>query len=155
MGLLDILFGRQRRPSPSDVARERLKLVLVHDRCKVTPDLLEQIKEDLLSVISRRLEIDEQKIQVSVTHGAGFDKLIADVPIKRPRVDFERDEPKTLAAKARASASEYAGRQDQPGTIRVPKSPNTRHAPTNKPNMARSRKSGSSTGMSRHANGNG
>ncbi len=43
MGFINSLFGGKRERS-SDVARERLLTVLVHDRVKLTPDMLEQLK---------------------------------------------------------------------------------------------------------------
>ena len=54
MGIFDFMTGRK-KPTPGEVAKERLKVVLAHDRLKVNPELLEQIKTDLLAVISRRL----------------------------------------------------------------------------------------------------
>src|SRR5690349_19303494 len=63
MGLFDFIGGRK-KPSPGELAKERLKVVLVHDRIKINPELLEQIKADLLAVISRRLDVDEQHVQI-------------------------------------------------------------------------------------------
>ena len=90
MGVFDFITGRK-KPTPGEVARERLKVVLAHDRLKVNPELLEQIKTDLLSVISRRLEVDEQHVQVIMAREDRWDKLHADVPIKRQKISFEWD----------------------------------------------------------------
>jgi cell division topological specificity factor len=92
MGVFDFMMGRK-KPSPSEVAKERLKVVLAHDRIKVNPELLEQIKADLLTVISRRLEVDEQHVQVVMAREDRWDKLHADVPIKRQKISFEWDPP--------------------------------------------------------------
>ena len=75
------------------MAKQRLKVALVQDRVKVNPELLELIKADLLTVISRRLEIDEQHMQISLAREHQLDKLQADVPIKRQKVSFEWDPP--------------------------------------------------------------
>jgi cell division topological specificity factor len=100
MGVFDFMIGRK-KPTPGEVARERLKVVLAHDRLKVNPELLEQIKADLLSVISRRLEVDEQHVQVVMAREDRWDKLHADVPIKRQKISFEWDPPSyTPAANA-------------------------------------------------------
>ena len=100
MGVFDFITGRK-KPTPGEVARERLKVVLAHDRLKVNPELLEQIKTDLLSVISRRLEVDEQHVQVIMAREDRWDKLHADVPIKRQKISFEWDPPSyTPAANA-------------------------------------------------------
>jgi len=92
MGVFDFITGRK-KPTPGEVARERLKVVLAHDRLKVNPELLEQIKTDLLSVISRRLEVDEQHVQVIMAREDRWDKLHADVPIKLQKISFEWDPP--------------------------------------------------------------
>jgi len=100
MGVFDFITGRK-KPTPGEVARERLKVVLAHDRLKVNPELLEQIKTDLLTVISRRLEVDEQHVQVIMAREDRWDKLHADVPIKRQKISFEWDPPSyTPAANA-------------------------------------------------------
>jgi cell division topological specificity factor len=92
MGLLDFMAGRK-KPTPGEVAKERLKVALVHDRIKVNPELLELIKADLLAAISRRLDVDEQHVQLSMAREDRWDKLQADVPIKRQKVTFEWDPP--------------------------------------------------------------
>ncbi len=92
MGVFEFMVGRK-KPTPGEQAKERLKVVLVHDRLKVNPELLEIIKAELLSVISRRLEVDEQHMQVSLSREGGSDKLQTDVPIRRQKVTFEWDPP--------------------------------------------------------------
>jgi len=100
MGVFNFMIGRK-KPTPSEVAKERLKVVLAYDRLKVNPELLELIKADLLSAISRRLEVDEQHIEVQMAREDRWDKLHAAVPIKRQKVSFEWDPPNyTPAAKA-------------------------------------------------------
>jgi cell division topological specificity factor len=92
MGIFEFMSGRK-KPSPREVAKERLKVALVHDRIKVNPELLELIKADLLKVISERLDVDEQHVQISMAREDRWDKLLADVPIKRQKVAFEWDPP--------------------------------------------------------------
>jgi cell division topological specificity factor len=93
MGLFDKLFGRKKQPAPStgELARERLTLMLVHDRLKLTPDLLDRIKGELLEVISKYVEIDESGVDVELTHTEHSDKLVARMPVRRQRIHFERD----------------------------------------------------------------
>ena len=93
MGLFDKLFGRKKpvAPSAGELARERLTLMLVHDRLKLTPDLLDRIKEELLAVISKYVEIDETGVDVELTHSEHSDKLVARMPVRRQRLQFQRD----------------------------------------------------------------
>src|SRR5579875_644665 len=92
MSMLDFMASRK-RPRPGELAKERLKVVLVQDRVKVNPELLEQIKADLLRVISERLEVDEQHVEITMTREDRWDKLQAAVPIKRQKITFEWDPP--------------------------------------------------------------
>src|SRR5256884_4588865 len=94
MGIFDFITGRK-KPTPGELAKERLKVALVQDRMKVNPELLELIKSDLLAVISRRLDVDEQHVEIRVARerGESWDKLQADVPSKRQKVTFEWDPP--------------------------------------------------------------
>lgn len=92
MGVFSFITNRK-KPTPGELAKERLKVVLAHDRIKVNPELLELIKSDLLTVISRRLEVDEQNVQIHMDREDRWDKLHADVPIKRQKIAFEWDPP--------------------------------------------------------------
>ena len=92
MGVFQFMTGRK-KPTPSEVAKERLKVALAHDRVKINPELLELIKADLLAAISRRLDVDEQHIEISMAREDRWDKLHADVPIKRQKIAFEWDPP--------------------------------------------------------------
>jgi cell division topological specificity factor len=92
MGVFEFMVGRK-KPTPGELAKERLKVVLVHDRLKMNPELLDLIKDELLSVLSRRLEIDEDLMQLTLAREDGWDKLLANVPIKRQKVSFEWDPP--------------------------------------------------------------
>lgn len=92
MGVFEFMAGRK-KPTPGEQAKERLKVVLVHDRLKVNPELLDLIREELLAVVSRRLEVDEQHVQISMARESGWDTLQANVPIKRQKVSFEWDPP--------------------------------------------------------------
>lgn len=92
MGVFEFRVGRK-KPTPGELAKERLKVVLVHDRLKLNPELLERIKGEILSVISRRLEVDEEQMQVSLARDNGSDLLSTYVPVKRQKVTFDWDPP--------------------------------------------------------------
>ncbi len=72
-------FTRKRSASN---AKERLQLVLVHDRTDLTPTELEALKDDLLKAISRYIEIDEDAVQIGVERDGRSQRLVADIPLK-------------------------------------------------------------------------
>ncbi|MGA9348159.1 MAG: cell division topological specificity factor MinE [Anaerolineae bacterium] len=80
MKILDRLFG-QRKPSSRDVAKERLQLVLAYDRIKISPELLQILKNELITVISKHVEIDREGVDVTFSQGKRRSRLIADIPL--------------------------------------------------------------------------
>jgi cell division topological specificity factor len=92
MGVFAFMNGRKKL-TPGEMAKERLKVVLVQDRIKLSPDMIELIRADLMAAISRRLEIDEQNVEVTLGREDRWDKLYANVPIKRQKIAFEWDPP--------------------------------------------------------------
>lgn len=82
MSFLESIFGKRARSS--DVARDRLLTVLVHDRVKLTPDMLEQMKAELSAVIARYVPaVDAGAIEVTLLRGESNDHLKADIPLRR------------------------------------------------------------------------
>ncbi|MBV9787410.1 MAG: cell division topological specificity factor MinE [Chloroflexi bacterium] len=85
MSFLDNLFGRKRETS-SSIAKERLLTVLVHDRVKMTPEMLEAMRREIIEVISKYVDIaDPDAIDVSLMRGEESDHLKADIPVRRSR----------------------------------------------------------------------
>jgi cell division topological specificity factor len=80
---IDWLTGTKN--NSADEAKERLKLVLIHDRTDLTPDALEKLKDEIVSVISKYIEIDQKAVNISVTHDGREQRLMADIPLKAAR----------------------------------------------------------------------
>ncbi len=70
-----------RKKSASN-AKERLQLVLIHDRTDLTPAELEALKDDLLKAISRYIEIDPEAVQIGLERDGRTQRLVADIPLK-------------------------------------------------------------------------
>lgn len=80
MGFLDRVFGRQ-QPTSRQIAKDRLQLVLVHDRVKISPGTLDEMKNELIDVISRYVEIETDGVTVTLTQGKHRSRLVADIPV--------------------------------------------------------------------------
>ncbi|MDF2523448.1 MAG: cell division topological specificity factor MinE [Clostridiales bacterium] len=86
--LLDLskLFGKSR--TSKDVAKERLKLVLIHDRANVSPQFLEMVKGEIIKVITHYMDIDESALDIQLTKTRSEDgnsvvpALVANIPIR-------------------------------------------------------------------------
>ena len=79
--LIDKLLGRQH--SSASTAKERLQLVLAHDRSDLNPELLEQMRREILEVVARYVEIDVQEGDVSLETEDRVTALVANLPIRR------------------------------------------------------------------------
>lgn len=79
MSFFDRLFGKK---NSADSAKERLQLVLIHDRTDLTPAELDSLRDDLIATISRHVEIDAQSVQIGMEHDGRSQRLVADIPLK-------------------------------------------------------------------------
>jgi cell division topological specificity factor len=72
-------FGQKRS---AQSAKERLQLVLIHDRTNLTSDELTALKDEILQVISRHIDIDSSAVQIAVEHDGRSQRLVADIPLR-------------------------------------------------------------------------
>ncbi|HYN88559.1 MAG TPA: cell division topological specificity factor MinE [Ardenticatenaceae bacterium] len=82
MGFIDRLFRRE--PASGQVAKERLQLVLVHDRAGVSPELMNAMRDELIAVVQKYVDIDPVGMEFELTQTRESSKLIANIPL-RPR----------------------------------------------------------------------
>lgn len=80
MSIFDWLTGGSKQKS-RDVARDRLQLVLVQDRVNLSPQNMSELKDELITVISKYVEIDRQHIDISLTKSGRQSRLTADIPV--------------------------------------------------------------------------
>ncbi len=66
----------------ADKAKEPLKLVLIHDRTDLSPKELDALKNELLDVVSRYIEIDPAGVHITVKQDGREQRLVANVPLK-------------------------------------------------------------------------
>jgi cell division topological specificity factor len=71
-----------RRKKSANSAKERLQLVLIHDRTDLSPTELESLKDDLIATISRHIDIDPLAVRINMAQDGREQRLIADIPLK-------------------------------------------------------------------------
>ena len=79
MNWFERLLGKQEKSGAT--AKQRLQMVLIHDRSDISPGLLEQIKDDIIQVIAARLSIDPDNVVVQLDQTPRENRLIAEVPL--------------------------------------------------------------------------
>jgi len=76
---MDFFF---RRKKSANSAKERLQLVLIHDRTDMTPAELDALKDDLIATISRHVEIDPAAVNINITQDGRSQRLVANIPLR-------------------------------------------------------------------------
>ena len=83
---MDLMSFFKKKTNSKDSAKSRLQILLVEDRIKCSPQVLEMLRADILKVISTYLEIDEEELEFEIgSHDAnskGAPVLCANIPIK-------------------------------------------------------------------------
>ncbi|MBQ6776239.1 MAG: cell division topological specificity factor MinE [Synergistaceae bacterium] len=75
-------------------AKDRLKIVLIHDRTDISPQLLDNLRGEIVEVLTKYMEIDTQKIEIDLDHDEHEVALVANVPvlrIKRGKIDVDKN----------------------------------------------------------------
>lgn len=88
MGFFDFLTGNKKRRGSKNIAKDRLKLVLVHDRASMSPELMEALRRELIEVISKYVDVDNNNIEVELNDYNNQATLVANIPINQ----FKRKE---------------------------------------------------------------
>lgn len=89
--LLDLSKIFRKQKNSKDVAKERLKLVLIHDRANVSPQFLEMLKSEIIKVITNYMDVDESALDIQLTRTKSDDgenyvpALYANIPIRNIR----------------------------------------------------------------------
>ena len=82
------LFEMFKKKNSGNVAKDRLKLLLVSDRANCSPDVMEMIKNDIIKVITKYMEIDVEGLDIQITqtesesNNGTVPALFANIPIK-------------------------------------------------------------------------
>jgi cell division topological specificity factor len=82
MNLLNFFSRRTSAP----VARERLQILLAHERGVVSgqPDLVAMLREEILAVIAKHISVDQEKVLVKMDRGDAVSTLEVDIEIPTP-----------------------------------------------------------------------
>jgi cell division topological specificity factor len=70
------------RNNSANQAKERLKLVLIHDRTDLTNEEVNHLKAELMNVIRKYIDIDPGEVHILINHDGREQRLVADVPLR-------------------------------------------------------------------------
>lgn len=89
VNLLERILGRSAKGS-SATAKQRLQLVLVTDRSNLSPEKLQQMKDEIIGVISKYVNISPDKVAINVEQRERDNWLVADIPLLRELMQQEQ-----------------------------------------------------------------
>lgn len=92
------IFDMFKKKPSGNVAKDRLKLLLVSDRANCSPEIMELIKNDIINVIKKYMEIDCEGLDIQITQtesdssNGAVPALIANIPIKEVKHGADNSE---------------------------------------------------------------
>ena len=75
-------FAYKDRQSSSEIAKQRVRLVLIQDRVELAPDVMQQMKEEILEVVSRYMVVEDDFIEFEVRRLEELIMLVSNIEIK-------------------------------------------------------------------------
>lgn len=82
---LDRVFGRNRQGSGA-TAKDRLRFVLQYDRINIPPEKMEEMKREILEVISKYVAVDSEKVDIALEQrDREHSKIVAEIPFAKER----------------------------------------------------------------------
>jgi cell division topological specificity factor len=94
-----ILPGLGERNSRQEV-KNRLKLILAHDRAAIAPEMLEAMWREILEVVSRYVDLDAEEMELTLDSSDRLTVLVANLPIRRVNPEFYTVKEETLTGAA-------------------------------------------------------
>lgn len=83
------IFQRDKTESTSGCAVDRLQVILMHDRTKLDPLIMNKMREELIDVFSKYVVIDKEKLEIDLTNEGNAAALMLNIPIIRAKTEEE------------------------------------------------------------------
>ena len=82
-GIFDRILGRSAARGSGATAKDRLQFILVHDRINLPPERLQQMKTEILAVISKYVSVDSDNVDIALQQRERDSFIIAEIPFSQ------------------------------------------------------------------------
>lgn len=79
-GIFDRLLGRSPNKGSGVTAKERLQFILVHDRINLPPERMQEMKAEILAVISKYVDVDSDNVDIALQQRNRDSLIVAEIP---------------------------------------------------------------------------
>ena len=78
-----MLFPWNNNSNSRNHAKSRLKLIIAHDRASINPDMMQAMREEILEVVARYVEVNREEMEFSLSNDQRMTSLTANLPIRQ------------------------------------------------------------------------
>lgn len=82
-GFVEMLFPWNNNANSRNRAKSRLKLIIAHDRACINPDMMTAMREEILDVVARYVEVDREEMEFTLSNDQRMTSLTANLPIRQ------------------------------------------------------------------------
>ena len=86
------LFQIEKSENTSECAASRLQVILMHDRTKLDPLIMNKMREELIDVFSKYVVIDKEELEIGLKQEGDAAALMLNIPIVRAKTEEELEE---------------------------------------------------------------
>ena len=86
------LFQIEKSENTSEAATNRLKVILMHDRTKLDPLIMNKMREELIEVFSKYVVINKEELEIDLENNGDAAALMLNIPIIRSKTEEELEE---------------------------------------------------------------
>ena len=83
------LLNRNQKTS-KEIAKDRLKVVLIQDSANISPEVMQALKNDVIEVISHNMDINKNEMEISLENDDNSVALLANIPVNRIKNQAKR-----------------------------------------------------------------
>ena len=85
-------FQSEKQGNTSECATNRLQVILMHDRTKLDPLIMNKMREELIEVFSKYVVIDKEELEIGLKNEGDAVALMLNIPVVRAKTEEELDE---------------------------------------------------------------